>query len=159
MSEAQNEDSPAAKWRREAELRENLAKSLHEVGPEAARPYAEALAELLGDESQGSLVVWADIWAVRGRLDKAIEIGERDIEKCFSTLEERTSLIGDVSDHREDVEDLLDAHYFQAKRYLDLGSPGAAKTTMLEAQQLSSRYGVPFDETLQDFFNELCEGE
>ena len=159
MNEAKKENSHAAYWRHRAELTDKLIKSLHEVGPEAARPYAEELAELLGEETLTSRVVWCDIWEARGRLDKAIELGERNIEECLSALEERASRVSDASALREDIEDLLDAHYFQAKRFLDMGIPGAAKTTMAEARELSSRYRVPFDDTLQDLFNELGEEE
>jgi hypothetical protein len=156
MTEAKDESPEAVRWRREAELREKLATSLHEVGPEAARPYAEELAELLGDEARGSRVAWSDIWEARGRLDMAVEVAERNIEECSSALAERALRV-DADALREDVEDLLDAYYFQANRFLDMGIPGAAKTMMLEAQEVSSRYGVPFDETLEGLFNELCE--
>ncbi len=159
MSEEKKESSQAANWHYRAELTDKLIKSLHEVGPVAARPFAEELAELLGEETPNSRVVWCDIWEARGCLDKAVEVGQRDIEECLSKIENRTLTVGNVSSLREAVEDLLDAHYFQAKRYLDMGIPGAAKITMLEAHGLSSQYCVPFDDTLKDLFNELCEEE
>jgi hypothetical protein len=160
MSEAKKDESDAAKWRRRTELTDKLLDALADCDPDAARHYAEELAELLGEEAWGTRAAWCEIWEARGRLDMAVEVGERDLEECLAELEERASRIGEHAPAlREDVEDVLDGYYLQAKRYLTMAIPGAAKAMMLEAQEISSRYRVPFDETLQEFFGELCEEE
>ncbi|MDY3561952.1 hypothetical protein R5W23_003382 [Gemmata sp. JC673] len=159
MSGMKGDGSGAAEWRREAELRKQFARCFHDVGPAAALPLAEELAELLTEKGHLSSVVWCDIWEARGRLDKAVEIGRDNIDGCVAELADRAARVSDASALREDVEDLLDSYYFQAKRYLAMGVPGAARATMAEAHDLASQYHVPFDETLQGLFNELGEGQ
>jgi hypothetical protein len=157
MSELPNdENSRRVRFKRREELTQNVIDLLYDVGPEAALPYAEELAELLGEEGNDSRMAWCLIWEARDRLDKAVEVGERDVEYSLSQIEEAVSDCADRRIFIIMVEDLLVGYYFQADRYLQMDIPGAAKAMMLAARALSDRFNVPLDEEHQEFFDDLC---
>ena len=144
-------------WKRKGELMEKIIALLAESGPEAALPYAEELAELIGEvEDEKNRFAWCLVWEARGRLDKAIEIADRDAQHQLSEIEATASESVGEPWFTELVVDLLDAYYLQASRYLEIGIPGAAKAMMLAARELSFRFDVPFDEALQERYDDLC---
>src|SRR5262245_11644530 len=146
---------------REQELVETIIALVKDDELEAARPLAEELAELLGPEENNNRFTWSLIWEARGRLDEAIAVAQRDIEHRLSEIEESASQSEGEPWFIEEISDLLDAYYLQASRYLEMEILDAARAMMLDARKVSLRYHVPFDEALQERFDELCgeEGE
>jgi hypothetical protein len=141
---------------RRAELAEKVITLLWDRGPEAALPYAEELAALVERPTDWqSCQEWIAIWTARGRLDKAVELGEEDLERHLVSLNNFDPEVRDQPWFEREVRDILDLYYLQADRYLQLGIEGAARTKLQEAATLSTQYGVPFDNGLQQLYEQV----
>ena len=145
-----------------SKLHDQVSDLYWDVGPEAAAPYAEELAELLDpiEDTDVTRGYWIIVWMARGRLDKAVEIGERDLELSIAKLHQDFPPPQDIQNewYLFNVDLALTGHFLQACRYVKMDLVDAAKTKMEEAYRLSQEFSVPFDEDLQHLWDMMFNG-